>query len=76
MSADPKTKPAEPEVEDYDGYEQDDGGEYDPMDDCALGPDGQCGHAGSEFCDFECPMRNSEFFAGSEAWNKKHRRKK
>lgn len=21
---------------------------------CSLGPDGQCGQAGSEFCDFEC----------------------
>jgi hypothetical protein len=22
--------------------------------DCSLGPDGQCGKAGSEYCDFEC----------------------
>lgn len=23
--------------------------------DCHMGPDGQCGAAGSEMCDFECP---------------------
>lgn len=40
--------------------------------DCGLGDDGQCGHAGSEQCDFGCPMRDSEWFAGSKAWNKKH----
>ncbi len=44
----------------------------DPLDDaaadCMLGPDGQCGAAGSEWCDFECPLRGSEHFAGSEAW--------
>lgn len=25
--------------------------------DCGMGADGQCGHAGSEDCDFECPYR-------------------
>jgi hypothetical protein len=31
----------------------------DPDDDfeCYMGPDGQCGAAGSEMCDFECPIR-------------------
>lgn len=24
--------------------------------DCHMGPDGQCGAAGSEMCDFECPV--------------------
>lgn len=24
---------------------------------CAMGTDGQCGHAGSEYCEFECPFR-------------------
>jgi hypothetical protein len=24
--------------------------------DCRMGPDGQCGAAGSEECDFECPI--------------------
>lgn len=42
---------------------------------CGLGPDGQCGMAGSEHCDFCCPMRNSEYFAGSTAWNEKHKTK-
>ena len=42
---------------------------------CGLGPDGQCGNAGSEYCDFECPNRDSEFFAGSAAWRKKHAKK-
>lgn len=23
---------------------------------CAMGPDGQCGHAGTEWCDWECPI--------------------
>ncbi len=40
--------------------------------DCYLRPDGQCGAAGSEMCDFECPKRHSEFFAGSAAWCRKH----
>lgn len=36
--------------------ELDDGGDDDWADlMCSLGPDGQCGQAGSEFCDFECP---------------------
>ena len=39
---------------------------------CGLGPDGQCSKAGSEEFDFCCPNRNSEWFAGSAAWNKKH----
>lgn len=49
--------------------------EEDDLDECALRPDGQCGMAGSEWCDWECPMRNSEFFAGSDAWRKNHSRK-
>lgn len=39
---------------------------------CALGDDGQCGLAGTEHCDFECPYRDSELFAGSKAWREKH----
>lgn len=59
----------------------DDGDDYeeDPMEaaelDCGLGGDGQCSLAGSEHCDFCCPFRNSEDFAGSAAWNAKHKRK-
>ena len=51
---------------DYDDYDDED--EFDPSDDCMLGDDGQCGAAGSEWCDFECPYRDSELFAGSAAW--------
>ncbi len=43
--------------------------------DCHLMRDGQCMKAGSEECDFECPWRMSEFFAGSPAWIKKHTKK-
>lgn len=25
---------------------------------CSIGPDGQCGQAGSEYCDLECPYRD------------------
>lgn len=41
---------------------------------CGLGADGQCMNAGSEHCDFECPYRDSEDFAGSEAWRLKKER--
>lgn len=40
--------------------------------DCHLGADGQCGAAGSEDCDWNCPYRDSELFAGSKAWMKAH----
>lgn len=43
-----------------DDYDPDD---YDPEDDfeiamseCGAMADGQCGYAGSEFCDWDCPM--------------------
>ena len=26
--------------------------------DCGRGPDGQCSMAGSEWCDWECPLRD------------------
>jgi hypothetical protein len=26
---------------------------------CSMGRDGQCGQAGSEWCDFECPVMRS-----------------
>jgi hypothetical protein len=44
----------------------------DLMEECGLGADGQCSMAGSEHCDFVCPMRDSEEFCGSAAWKKKH----
>lgn len=46
--------------------------EEDAFFDCGLMDDGQCTSAGSEWCDFECPYRDSELFAGSEAWRAKH----
>jgi hypothetical protein len=41
-----------------DHYDDDRGDDYDPDDDfdCHMRPDGQCGAAGSEYCDFECPV--------------------
>lgn len=58
-------------------YFFDDDGKLDDEDDftdmmCGLHSDGQCGNAGSEYCDFECPYRDSELFAGSDAWCAKH----
>ena len=46
--------------------------EYDLLDECGLGDDGQCSQAGTEHCDFECPMRDSDQFVGSKAWREKH----
>lgn len=50
-----------------DPFFEDDEDEFDPADECMLMPDGQCMAAGSEWCDFECPYRDSELFAGSRA---------
>lgn len=68
------TPNAGPAYDDLDYDQDDDDGLYgfDPADECMLGPDGQCGAAGSEWCDFECPYRDSEMFVGSAAWNAKH----
>lgn len=45
----------EPTYPDYDGgYTEEDEDDFDF--DCHMRPDGQCGAAGSEMCDFECPM--------------------
>ena len=62
---------------DFEPYlSDDDGEEMDPLEEklseCQLMRDGQCLLAGSQWCDFECPMRDSEHFAGSAAWNKAH----
>lgn len=37
--------------DEFDGFDEDDEDFFD----CHMGPDGQCGAAGSEFCEFECP---------------------
>lgn len=44
-----------PDEED-DGYAECDG-EDEPETDCAIDSDGNCGAAGSEYCEFECPYR-------------------
>ena len=49
-------------------WDEEDGDDID----CGLMPDGQCSKAGSEECDFECPNRMSDLFAGSPAWCRKH----
>ena len=57
---------------DYMDYDDDAADEDDPdWFECGLGPDGQCSKAGSEECDFNCPYRDSEEFAGSRAWHAK-----
>lgn len=47
------------EQPDYASEEFDDeidaSGEDEEFFDCHMGNDGQCGAAGSEWCDFECP---------------------
>lgn len=51
-----------PEVEFYDDYYGPDDYEDDEMAEaemnCSMMADGQCGLAGSEYCDFECPFRH------------------
>lgn len=55
-----------------DDYAPDDDDSMD--DECGLTDGGQCMLAGTEHCDFECPWRDSERFAGSRAWIEKHSR--
>lgn len=55
-----------------DFYDEED--ELDREHDCGLDGEGQCSLAGTEWCDFECPYRDSELFAGSEAWRRKHQK--
>lgn len=43
----------DPNDYDDDGHEGEDDDDFDF--DCHMRPDGQCGAAGSEMCDFECP---------------------
>ena len=65
---------------DGEGFEYDDEGRFDymdyddddPDDECALMPNGQCPMAGSEDCDWDCPYSHGPFYAGSEAWHKRH----
>lgn len=57
---------------DYDYYEEFESDDIEDFEDCSLMHDGQCMQAGTEYCDFECPNRESELFCGSTAWRKKH----
>lgn len=61
-----------PDDDDFNDDDFDDEPE-DWGEDCGLDDDGQCSLAGTEQCDFECPYRDSELFAGSRAWNEKHK---
>lgn len=64
----------EERMADYDETCVEDEDEFDDYD-CGLMRDGQCTKAGSEECDFSCPNRESELFAGSAAWIAKHSKK-
>lgn len=57
-------------IDDDDHEFEDDEDDFD----CGLARDGQCSKAGSEECDWSCPNRESELFAGSAAWQRKHSR--
>lgn len=48
---------------DFEGYDEDES-ELDDFD-CGLTDDGTCMNAGSEWCDFECPMRDTDAYAGN-----------
>lgn len=71
MTGDPKHQYEPPD----DDNEYDDDVDDDWLDlECGLMDDGQCAMAGTEHCDFSCPNRDSEDFAGSAAWIAKHNR--
>lgn len=42
-------------------FDDDDQCEDEDVFDCHMGPYGYCGAAGSEYCDWECPLHNSYF---------------
>lgn len=44
--------------DDYDNYDDDEDEIERAMDECSKMPDGYCGAAGSEYCEFECPFRD------------------
>lgn len=64
----------DPEDHEGDFYEDEDSSEDDLLQECGLMHDGQCSQAGTEHCDFICPMRQSDQFCGSKAWHGKQRR--
>lgn len=74
MPDDPKRAAMQEQIDDH-LYEDDDEAEDEDFwleQECGLMHDGQCAMAGAEHCDFTCPWRDSEDFAGSAAWIKKH----
>ena len=61
-------------------YEDEDGPDLDEDDafdeDCGLNfEDGQCALAGTEHCDWICPNRNSDQFAGNPGFKLKRKRR-
>ena len=62
---------------DYDEDEIDSaaGEDFDDSDYCSMGHDGQCGQAGSEHCDFVCPIM-AEIRAKDHARHEKSKRKR
>lgn len=74
MADDPKRSAAQEQMDDHLFEDDDDAEDGDDLleQECGLMHDGQCAMAGTEHCDFTCPYRDSEDFAGSAAWNKKH----
>lgn len=56
--------PFEDHFDDENEYDED---EIEDDFDCGLMSNGQCTKAGSEECDWSCPNRESELFAGSAA---------
>jgi len=58
-----------------DGYDDDDTQFEEDEDelpfDCHMGPDGLCGAAGSEDCDFECPVMLERYAAERRKAEKK-----
>lgn len=73
MGTAPSHVPPDFDFDDEETQFEDDGDYLDA--ECGLRPDGQCALAGTEHCDFCCPNRNSELFAGSAAWHEKHKTK-
>lgn len=47
--------------DDYDDRPDDDDDELDDADSCGSTRDGQCDFAGTEWCDFSCPMHDAVF---------------
>ena len=51
-------KTTEPDPWEFDEIDEDEDEMAEAEMNCSMMPDGQCGQAGSEYCDFECPFRH------------------